>query len=73
MFSDHSNTGFKLILLHILCTAEYNRMCTLNLIVVELAEVLHIHLAFVGICNCYKTVQFDWCIFSDTLNGLDNV
>ena len=56
-----------------ICTAHDDGACILDLIVKELTEVLHVHLAFLGINNCGVAVQLDVYIFLNTLYSLDHV
>ena len=61
------------LLVYNIGTAHDNRACILNLIVKELAEVSHIHFAFLGINNCSVAVQLNINILFHTLYSLDNV
>ena len=61
------------LLVYNIGTAHDNRACILNLIVKELAEVSHIHFAFLGINNCGVAVQLNINILFHTLYSLDNV
>ena len=61
------------LLVYNIGTAHDNRACILNLIVKELAEVPHIHFAFLGINNCSVAVQLNINILFHTLYSLDNV
>ena len=61
------------LLIYNISTAHDNRTCILNLIVKELAEVSHIHFAFLGINNCGVAVQLNINILFHTLYSLDNV
>jgi len=58
----------------VLCTLgvreDYGR-CVLNLVVVELAEVLHIHLALIDVGNSREAIKL--CANTCVLNSLDNV
>ena len=56
-----------------ICTAHDDGSCILNLIVKELTEVLHVHLAFLGINNSCIAVQFDVNLILNTLYSFDNV
>ena len=57
MLSEKCCYCLQLLLADILRTAEYDGICALYLIVVEFAEILHIHLALVRICNGYHAVD----------------
>ena len=61
------------LLVYNIGTAHDNRACILHLIVKELAEVSHIHFAFLGINNCSVAVQLNINILFHTLYSLDNV
>ena len=56
-----------------ICTAHDDGACILDLIVKELTEVLHVHLAFLGINNSCIAVQFNVNLVLNTLYSLDNV
>ena len=56
-----------------ICTAHDDGACILDLIVKELTEVLHVHLAFLGINNSCIAVQFDVNLILNTLYSFDNV
>ena len=67
MLTQHSNSITYLLLRHILCTGKHDGSCTLYLVIEELAEVLHIHLALCYINNRCCTVDYNigilLCIF----------
>ena len=56
-----------------ICPAHDDGACILDLIVKELTEVLHVHLAFLGINNSCIAVQFDVNLILNTLYSFDNV
>ena len=70
--AEHCNTSRKLIITHVVGVAENNRTRVLNLIVVELTEVLHIHLALARIRNCRKAVE-NSLVRTDALYRTNNV
>ena len=57
MLPDQFKCLCKLFIGNILCTAENDRACKFDLVVVELAEVLHIAFYFRSISYCDKAVQ----------------
>ena len=61
------------LLIYNIGTAHDNSAGILYLVVKELAEVSHIHLAFLCIHYCGVAVQLDVYIFLNTLYSLDHV
>ena len=58
LFTQQCHAGIQLVLLHALGAAEDDGAGVFYLIVVELTEVLHVHLALVGICHGGEAVEF---------------
>ena len=61
----------NLLIGHFSCVAEYDAACILNLIVKELAKVLHVHLALVSVNNGGESVKnctLGVCIFNRLYN-----
>ena len=52
--------------------AHYNRAGMLHLIIKELTEILHVHLAFSGVNNGRKRIEHN-VFTADILNRSDNV
>jgi len=55
--ADQSNTVMELLFLHSGGTAEDNGFGSSDLVIIELAEILHKHFAFTGVCNRHKAAQ----------------
>ena len=73
LFSDKLDTLFKLSLIHVLSPAYYYGCCTFNLIVVELAKILHVHFGFLAVNNCNSAVYFNTCLFAHIGNRSCNI
>ncbi len=73
VLSDQGNAGLQLLLADALRTAQNDRVRTLDLIVVELAEVLHVHLAFIGIGHRYERIDLDRCVLGYVLYGTADI
>ena len=73
MLTQHSNCIVYLLLRYILCTGKYNRSSTFYLVVEELTEVLHIHLALCHINNGCCTVDYNIRILLCIFNCLHNI
>ena len=73
MLSEQSSYGFQLILADILGTAEHDGIGTFYLVIVELAKVLHIHLALICVGNCDHAVDLQTGILSDALYCKGNI
>ena len=72
MLSDKLNGGVDLLILRILGMRKHDAGSVSDLIVIELTEILHIHLTLIGVGNCSEAIKL--CIGSlDRLNSLDNV
>ena len=72
MLSDKLNGGVDLLILRILGMGKHDAGSVSDLIVIELTEILHIHLTLIGVGNCSEAIKL--CIGSlDRLNSLDNV
>ena len=72
MLSDKLNGGVNLLILRILGMGKHDAGSVSDLIVIELTEILHIHLTLIGVGNCSEAIKL--CIGSlDRLNSLDNV
>ena len=71
LLADHLNTGIQLVIGNLLGTAEDNGSCILDLIVVKLTVVFHIHLALLCIYDNSCTVDHN--VVSNILNGFDDV
>ena len=71
MLSDKLNSGKNLLLLSNVRMGKNNRRCIGNLIVVELAKVLHIHLTLIYVCYSGKAIQLSLRI--NRLNRFYNV
>ena len=52
LLPDHGDRFIDLLLGCILCPGENDRSCAFDLVVVELSEVLHIHLDLLDISYC---------------------
>ena len=61
------------LLINDICTAHNDRTCIFNLIVEELTEVSHVHLAFLSINYSCIAVQYDIYITLYTLYCFDNI
>ena len=73
LFSDKLDTLFKLSLIHVLSPAYYYGCCTFNLIVVELAKILHVHFGFLTVNYCNSAVYFNTCLFTHIGNRSCNI
>ena len=65
--------SLQLILIHSLRPAQNDGICALNLIVIELAEVLHIHTALICIRNGYEIIQLNVDLIRCLCNGSNNI
>ena len=70
--SQHCHYLVQLLLAHALNVAEDNGAGVLNLVLVELAEVLHVHLALLGVNYCCETVKLNLVVVK-ILNGNNDV
>ena len=68
LLTQHSHACIQLVLRHFLSTADHDGSCVLHLIVKELTEVLHIHLAFLSVYNGNRAVQFYLLMCSNAHN-----
>ena len=73
MLTQHLHSLLKLLLRHALGTAQYDGACVLYLVIEELAEVLHIHLAFLTVYDYQGAVDVNVHMASHILNSLHNV
>ena len=62
----------NLLVLCALCMREYDSRSVLDLVVIELTEVLHIHFALINVGNCGKAVE-DCSVLLGGFGGADNV
>ena len=60
VLTQHGHSGIKLGLIHLLGTGEENSTGVLNLIVEELAEILHINFALYRVYHSNKAVQIQF-------------
>ena len=72
VLSEKVYTFVQFFLGKILCMAENNCTCMFNLVVEKLTEVLHIHFAFLCICNGTIAVKHN-IITCNTVNCVDDV
>ena len=73
VLTDELDCFLLLLLIHNACSAEDYGSGMFDLIVEELTEVLHVHLA---LCNVYygnKVINRDACLFGNIINRSDNV
>ncbi len=66
---DHGDRLINLILIRVLCSGQNDRPGALDLVVVELAEVLHIHPDLFHIGNSYKRTDFQIAFLRCILNS----
>ena len=72
MLSDEGNCSGKLVRGHACGAGEHDGICMLYLVVEELAKVLHVHFALVGVYYCGKAVELQF-FSAHALNSADNV
>ena len=58
VLADDVHALLQLIVAETFCMAEYHRARVLDLILIELTEIGHVHLAKFCVDDCSKTVQF---------------
>ena len=72
VLAQQSDAGFKLFGLDTVRTAQNDGVCVLNLVVIELAEVLHVHFALVCIGNGGEAIQRN-VFHVQVLHGTDHI
>ena len=72
VLAQHGDAGLQLLLRNMIGVAEHDATGVLDLIVKELAEVLHIQLAFVGVDHGSERLQHD-LLGQNALHGTDDV
>ena len=72
MLAQKRHAGIELLLRNTGGTAQNNAVCVLNLIVIELAEILHVHLALVCIGYGCEAVQHN-IVHVEIFNRTDNI
>ena len=73
LLAQHGDSGGDLFLAGGLGAAEQDAACVADLVIVELAEVLHIHLDLVHIGHGDKAVQLHIQMLSHTLHSAGNI
>ena len=73
VLTDQLNCLFELCVAAILGAAEDYSLCVLDLVVEELTEVLHIHLALNGVNYRDEVIYGDASLLGNIRDGLDNV
>ncbi len=73
MAAQQGNTFVELFRLHVLGTAQNHRTGMFDLIVKELAEVLHIHLCFRSVGDRDECIQFYRLVLGNALHRMDHV
>ena len=72
VLAQQSNAGFKLFGLNTVRAAQNDGVCVLDLVVIELAEVLHVHFALVCIGNGGEAIQRN-VFHVQVLHGTDHI
>ena len=72
MLAQQSDAGFKLFGLDTVRAAQNDGVCVLDLVVIELAEVLHVHFALVCIGNGGEAIQRN-VFHVQVLHGTDHI
>ena len=72
VLAQQSNAGFKLFGLDTVRAAQNDGVCVLDLVVIELAEVLHVHFALVCIGNGGEAIQRN-VFHVQVLHGTDHI
>ena len=72
VLAQHSDAGLQFFLRDVIGVAEHDATCVLDLIVEELAKVLHIQLALVGVNDGGEGIEND-ILGHDALHGADDV
>ncbi len=72
VLSQKTDACIQLLLRDTCCTAEDDAVCVLDLIIIELAEVLHIHLALVCVSNGCEAIQHN-VLHVQIFNSADNI
>ena len=73
VLTDQLNCLFELCVAAILGAAEDYSLCVLDLVVEELTEVLHVHLALNCVNYRDEVIYGDACLLGNIRDGLDNV
>ena len=73
LLSEKLNTLCQSLFIHVLCTAYHDNACMFQLVIVEFAEILHVHLSFLAVCNGYQALYLDACLILHVYYSLCNV
>ena len=67
--ADHGDRGIQFFRSQLLCPAQDDRPRALDLIIIELAEILHVHPDLLCVSNCCQAVHLHIAVRSNIFNG----
>ena len=73
LISEKLDALCKGLFIHVLRTADHDDACMFQLIVVEFAEILHVHLSLLAVCNGYQALDLDARLILHVYYSLCNV